>query len=46
MDKCLFCNIDRKSRKEFMEFLNWLAKKPYYEQIVGEYMERKKRGGE
>jgi len=41
MDNCLICEIRKAAHIEFMDFLNWLTTKPYYEQIQGEYFEYK-----
>ena len=43
MEECLICIINEKARKEFMDFLNWLSKQPYYESIQAEYLEQLKR---
>ena len=36
---CLLCKIRKKAIDEFVDFLNWLSEKEYYEQILGEYSE-------
>lgn len=38
MTECAMCRIRKAAFDEQMAFLNWLSTKPYYEQIMAEYM--------